>query len=251
MHARLSTRWPHQRCATAWKAAGALQHLRPGGARGSTFDARANTWDTPKKVERVAWAARLVEARPWFRTQPEAMGRCLDFGTGTGLLAFELQRFCRKVVGVDTSEGMLQVMEDKIAAAELQSKMSIARRLGPHLGDFDLIVSMLAIHHVVDCGLQIKELCKHLAPGGRLVVVDFEATENAPVFHRFQDRKGDHYEHDGLAAQELMTWLEDAKLKNLDMLREPFQKEVGEGWPNAGEMETFQMLIASGEKEST
>ncbi|CAK8992696.1 unnamed protein product [Durusdinium trenchii] len=197
MHARLSTRWPHQRCATAWKAAGALQHLRPGGARGSTFDARANTWDTPKKVERVAWAARLVEARPWFRTQPEAMGRCLDFGTGTGLLAFELQRFCRKVVGVDTSEGMLQVMEDKIAAAELQSKMSIARRLGPHLGDFDLIVSMLAIHHVVDCGLQIKELCKHLAPGGRLVVVDFEATENAPVFHRFQDRKGDHYEHDG------------------------------------------------------
>ena len=27
-----------------------------------------------------------------------------------------------------------------------------------------------------------------LRPGGRLVVVDFEATENAPVFHRFQDR---------------------------------------------------------------
>lgn len=195
----------------------------------------------------VAMSARLIEAQKWFRKSPEAMGRCLDFGCGTGLLAFELQPWCSAVLGLDTSQGMLEVMEEKITAAGMQSKMRTTRSL-QEAGEFDLIVSMLCIHHVKDCALQLKELSSLLRPSGRLVIVDFEATENARIFHKESERKGDHYEHDGLPAKELTQWLKDASMSEVDLVRQPFEKERAEGWPNAGTKDIFQMMVASGRK---
>ncbi|CAJ1340363.1 unnamed protein product [Effrenium voratum] len=210
---------------------------------GSSFDDRAATWDTPSSMARVAWVAGLIEAQPWFR--PEAMGSCLDFGCGTGLLAFQLQGHCTSLVGVDTSEGMLQVMEAKISGGGLETKMQAARQL-QGLPTFDLVVSLLCLHHVRDCQQQVQELARHLAPGGRMVLVDFEATKNARLFHKADHRLGEHYEHDGLVAEELLGWLRAADLEELELVREPFQKDLAEGWPGAGNWETFQMLLASG-----
>eukprot|EP00435_Cladocopium_sp_Y103_P023441 s3568_g5.t1 len=195
-----------------------------GRRRFSNFDSRASTWDTKEKMAMVAMSARLIEAQKWFRKSPEAMGRCLDFGCGTGLLAFELQPWCSAVVGLDTSQGMLEVMQEKIAAAGMKSKMRTTGSL-QEVGEFDLIVSMLCIHHVKDCALQLKELSSLLRPSGRLVIVDFEATENARIFHKESERKGDHYEHDGLPAKELTQWLKDASMSEVDLVRQPFEKE--------------------------
>ncbi|CAE7701955.1 unnamed protein product [Symbiodinium pilosum] len=166
-------------------------------SRHSSFDARAATWDTPEKVQRAVWVGDEIRQFAWFRAAPEAMGRCLDFGCGTGLLSFELQKHCRHVTGLDESSGMVEVMQEKICAAGLGSKMMATKSPLATLGDFDLIVSLLCIHHVRDCQAQLGELARHLSRGGRVVIVDFEATENARLFHKKSEAKGDHYEHDG------------------------------------------------------
>lgn len=72
----------------------------------------------------------------------------LDFGTGTGLLGFEIARHVRKVYGVDTSRSMLD---------ELCSKNTPELSIEPLLQDiiasplkrsFDGLVSSMTLHHI-------------------------------------------------------------------------------------------------------
>ncbi|CAE7902694.1 unnamed protein product [Symbiodinium microadriaticum] len=215
----------------------------------SSFDARATSWDTPEKLQRVAWVGDQIRRRPWFRKGHEAMSKCLDFGSGTGLLSFELKESWSHVTGLDASSGMLKVMQEKIEIAGLSSKMVATEGPLNVLGSFDTIVSLLCIHHIRDCETQLRELATHLSPSGRLVVIDFEATEHARLFHKKSETRGDHYEHDGLEADALHGWLTSAGLQNVEVHRAPFEKARAEGWEDAGRKETFQMLIASGSRE--
>lgn len=213
---------------------------------GSTFDGRARTYDTPAALRKAAQYAEVIRSRPWFRSQPVgAMGDGLDFGCGTGLLSFELQPHLRTVVGVDESSGMLDVMREKIADAALETAMTATQAPLAELGSFDLVFSSLAVHHVADCAGLILELARHLRPGGRLLIVDFEATPNSRLFHRPDHFKGTHYEHDGLPYGELLGWLQGAGLEELDAVRKPWLKEIDAGWERPGHQEEFNMLFVS------
>lgn len=44
----------------------------------------------------------------------------LEYGCGTGLLSFNLQPFLGKIVLADTSEEMLEVLKEKIAASQIK-----------------------------------------------------------------------------------------------------------------------------------
>ncbi|CAE7710009.1 unnamed protein product [Symbiodinium sp. CCMP2456] len=138
---------------------------------------------------------------------------------------------------------------EKIEIAGLSAKMVATPGPLNVLGSFDTIVSLLCIHHIRDCEAQLRELATHLSPSGRIVVIDFEATENARLFHKKSETRGDHYEHDGLEADALHGWLTSAGLQNVEVHRAPFEKARAEGWEDAGRTETFQMLIASGSRE--
>ena len=104
--------------------------------------------------------------------------RALDAGTGTGLVARELGARVGgsgKVLGVDLSEGMLQVARAR------------GRRLGlvPHVvqfrqGDveglelpdagFDLTTSLFVLRHLPNPDQAVRELFRVTRPGGRVVV---------------------------------------------------------------------------------
>ena len=211
----------------------------------STFDSKAQSYDDEPKRKRATWVADLIRSRPWFANQ--AAGNGLDFGCGTGLLSFELERHLNSVTGIDVSAGMISTMKEKIASAGLSHKMTATVQPLSSLGSFDLIFSMLCFHHLKDCGAQVKDLAQHLNPGGRLVVVDLEATANVRLFHKKDELVGEHYEHDGLPVFDLQRWLKEAGLVDEDLTRAAFEKEVHACWNRAGR-EEYQMLIASGAK---
>jgi 2-polyprenyl-3-methyl-5-hydroxy-6-metoxy-1,4-benzoquinol methylase len=48
---------------------------------------------------------------------------------------------------------------------------------------FDVIVSLLVLHHIPDVTGQLKLLAKCLKPGGRLVIFDLLLNENSRDFH--------------------------------------------------------------------
>ena len=81
-----------------------------------TWDDFAAGWDAESAVQQYAdkayesWQRRVA---PLIENISEI--RILDFGCGTGLLTERLAPLCREIVAVDTSVGMIDVLDSKMA----------------------------------------------------------------------------------------------------------------------------------------
>ncbi len=146
----------------------------------TTFDDRAPEWDTPERAERAQAAAELILAA--VRPAPDA--RVLELGAGTGLLGLALAPHVGSVILADASGGMLDVAEAKLAAGGYPGARTLRHVLtvDPLPPDrFDLVVSLMALHHVPDTGAAMEHLAALLEPGGRIAIVDLEAEDGS--FH--------------------------------------------------------------------
>ena len=133
--------------------------------------------------------------------------RVLDLGTGTGrmlqLLAADPTRVDR-AIGLDTSHSMLAVARANLERAELRH---IDLRQGDvysppfDRGEFDLVVLHQVLHFLDDPGRAVREAARLVAPGGRLLIVDF-----AP--HTLEFLRTDHaHRRIGFRADTVATWL--------------------------------------------
>ena len=159
--------------------------------RSSDFDSRARTWDTDDKRYRASRVADRLRAA----IDLSGIGRALDYGCGTGLLSFAMKDELAEVVLADTSEGMLEVAREKIAssAATHFSTQRLDLAAGESAaGSFDLIFTLLTLHHVPDTAAILQAFHGCLNPGGHLVVVDLDAEDgsfhgpNVDVHHGFK-----------------------------------------------------------------
>jgi tRNA (cmo5U34)-methyltransferase len=134
-------------------------------------------WLAAEKVEEYRGRADRIPHRAegeavLLELLPERVERVLDLGCGDGrLLALVLEaRPGAGGVGVDFSPPMLERARERFAGVpqvELRGH-DLANPL-PDLGDFDLVVSSLAIHHLEDPRKRelYGEIFRVLAPGGR------------------------------------------------------------------------------------
>ncbi len=145
-----------------------------------TFDERAREWDTPERTERAHSVARVI--LDTVRPGPET--RVLELGAGTGLLGLALLPHVRSVVLADASGGMLEMAEAKVQEAGLANATTLRLELTVDplpAEQFDLVTSLMALHHVTDTAAAMAELGSLVAPGGRLALVDLEAEDG--TFH--------------------------------------------------------------------
>ncbi len=93
----------------------------------TNFDERARDWDSdPKKVERARVVADAIR-----KTIPLSQEmKALEYGCGTGLLSFALQPDLGEITLADTSQGMLDVLREKIAKRRGNEHASCAARSG-------------------------------------------------------------------------------------------------------------------------
>lgn len=167
------------------------------------FDEKAATWDhDPAKVERAEVVARAIVER----VRPHSGTRLLEYGAGTGLVTQAMQEAVGPVTLADTSAGMRQVMADKIAAGLLPAgriwDVDLAVDATPD-DEFDLIVTVLTLHHIHDVPAALGAFARLLAPGGHLCVVDLVAEDGSFHGEGFEGHRG--FEQGPLTAQ-----LEDA-----------------------------------------
>lgn len=158
------------------------------------FDQAAATWD--EKPQRVQLAQEVADAI--LREVPiTTTMNALDFGCGTGLLTLQLQPHVRTIIGADSSQGMLNILNTKIAAAGLDNVCSMhysAERKGNLQGKYHLIVSCMTLHHVRDIEPLFAQLYAAMIPGGVLCLADLDAEggrfhdDNTGVFHFGFDR---------------------------------------------------------------
>lgn len=105
--------------------------------------------------------------------------RVCDVATGTGDVALEFARRtgAESIVGVDPSAGMLAVGREKVAAAGLDGRVGLidgdALALPFPDGAFDAVTIAFGLRNLPDYGDGIREMTRVLAPGGRLLVLEF------------------------------------------------------------------------------
>jgi SAM-dependent methyltransferase len=100
-------------------------------------------------------------------------GRALDVGCGTGALALRLERAGYEMVGIDPSEGMLRVMREH--APGVEAVLGSGTELPFEEGEFDLALSVAAMHHIADpeaVRRALAEMARVTRPGGRVLIWD-------------------------------------------------------------------------------
>lgn len=159
----------------------------------SDFDQRAENWDTdPAKTERARAVAQGIRAV----LPPHPEMSALEYGCGTGLLSFALQPFPGTITLADSSPGMLQVLRDKITAADGGNMVPLHLDLTIDpvpLLRFSLIYTLMTLHHITDTDGILSQFHELLIPGGVLCVADLDqedGTFHGPAFngHRGFDR---------------------------------------------------------------
>ena len=116
--------------------------------------------------------------------QPQAI---LDVATGTGDLAILLARTLPQatVTGIDLSEGMTSIGNDKVAAAGLSSRVTLT--VGdclelPMPGEsFDAVTVAYGVRNFQDLAKGYREMARVLRPGGILAVLELSTPTNPAV----------------------------------------------------------------------
>ena len=146
-----------------------------------TFDERAPGWDTPRRIARAEAAARAIEAAI---TIPPG-SRAIEVGAGTGLLSLALRDHFGTLVLADTSDGMIEEASRKIREGGLSGVSAVHFDLAsdppPAGGPFDLVLSLLLLHHVQDTRAALTGMYRLLAPGGQVAALDLDTEDGS--FH--------------------------------------------------------------------
>ena len=200
--------WPHDPATLAADRA-ALSRVRAEreAAARAWFATHASQWDAlralhaPEAAVESAILAALGDAPP---------GRLVDVGTGTGRMLELIGPRATSLIGLDNSPEMLRLARAKLLAAGLgRAEMRLADMADPPLppASADTIVLHQVLHFAHDPAQVLAACARLLAPGGRLLVVDFaQHREEALRTELRHARLGfaDHAMRDWLAAAGLV-----------------------------------------------
>lgn len=105
--------------------------------------------------------------------------RVLELGCGTGALAVMMARTGATVLGIDTSESMLETARDRVHRAGLENRVEVRRLSVMEIdslpqGSFDFVVATLVLSELTEQEVEfvLREARRLLSPHGQLLVGD-------------------------------------------------------------------------------
>ncbi len=140
------------------------------------FAAHAGEWDSLRSLHVAESEVENAIGRI-LHTAP--LGAVLDVGTGTGRMIELFAASADRFVALDNNTEMLRLARAKLAAMDMQSSAKVDIMLGDFnalpLADesFDTILFHQVLHYAQHPERVISEAARVLAPGGRLMIVDF------------------------------------------------------------------------------
>ncbi|GCD11552.1 class I SAM-dependent DNA methyltransferase [Clostridium tagluense] len=174
-----------------------------------SFDNYAKTWDTDERIDRAKIIANEISKSIVIDKNYSAM----EFGCGTGLVSFNLYDKFKNITLVDSSKGMIDILESKI------DEYKVNNMLPYHLDilsensidmKFDVIYNSMVLHHIQDTEAIIKTFYELLNKDGYLCIVDLDKEDGS--FHKnYPDYDG----HNGFKQEDLKNILISAGFKDI------------------------------------
>jgi len=159
------------------------------------FNAMAAVWDNePRRVNLARAVASVIRQHVPISKRMTAF----EYGCGTGLLSFNLYPFLKSVKMADISDGMLNVLLEKVKKNELVGieveKMDLTENFEPS-GSYDLIYTQMTLHHIANVKGLIEVFHKMLTPSGYLCIADLDEEDGSFHAADFQGHNGFNQEH--------------------------------------------------------
>lgn len=132
------------------------------------------------------WRRKGIDALKSFVPQD-----ILDVATGTGDLALLAAKRLkpRRVIGVDISDGMMEVGRQKVIRADLQQTISFQHedctRLSFEGECFDAVTASFGIRNFQQLDTALAEMLRVLRPGGHLMLLELSQPQSAPMKQLF------------------------------------------------------------------
>jgi ArsR family transcriptional regulator len=169
------------------------------------FAARATDWD---RIRSLHVAETEVEAAIARALDAKSIGRLVDVGTGTGRMLELFAGRAEYALGVDRSPEMLRLARVKLAQAGLGAELRQGDMYALPLpaGAADTVIIHQVLHYAQQPSAAVAEAARLLAPGGRLLIVDFAPHEREEL------RVSDAHLRLGFADETMLGYLEAAGL---------------------------------------
>ena len=180
-----------------------------------------------KEIEIWKTRSKVYDQLDWTRKQ-EYMNAILkmcqlksnyfvcDIGTGTGVVANALSKYCKVIHGIDISEDMLGKAEMEHNAHNITWECMDAERMSFPDNSFDVVTARMVFHHIKNQQKAICECNRILKPGGRIVISEGIPPPGARNFHeKFLKEKEDRviFSVDDLIQLLEYGWFEDIDFK--------------------------------------
>jgi demethylmenaquinone methyltransferase/2-methoxy-6-polyprenyl-1,4-benzoquinol methylase len=130
----------------------------------------------------IIWRKKAINELK--KDQPKLI---LDVATGTGDFAFEALSILNpeKIVGVDISQGMLDIAQQKITkrglGAQFEIKLGDSEKLPFEAGEFDAVTVAYGVRNFENLEMGMADINRVLKPGGKAVVLEFSKPKVFPV----------------------------------------------------------------------
>lgn len=145
------------------------------------FDEKAQEWDeNPEHVKRSQAIGITIRNHLSLSKDMKAF----EYGCGTGLLSFELQPHLGDITMADNSDGMLEVLKEKIEERNASNlhpvRLDLTENDLPN-EQYDLVFTQMTLHHIPDTKAILKSFYNILHPEGYLCIADLDKEDGS--FH--------------------------------------------------------------------
>jgi len=138
----------------------------------------------------------------------------LDIGTGTGVVANSLSKYCKVIHAIDLSQEMLTIAEMEHNAHNINWKQMDIYKMKFEDNSFDVVTARMVFHHLFDWEKAFKECYRILKPGGKLII-----SEGIPPVGAFNFQKTfltEKEERRVFKLDDIILWFEKIGFKDID-----------------------------------
>ncbi len=144
------------------------------------FDRKAADWDKKKMRRELASAVSQAIGRLPLNRKMLA----LDFGCGTGLISIPLAGEIGKIIALDSSAGMIEVLQEKLNSHNITNIQTVCAEIenAELPNSFDIIYTSMVLHHITRTQPVLRRFSELLTSGGLLAIADLDTEDGS--FHK-------------------------------------------------------------------